>query len=112
MDYRSLTDRAIQNMLGARIKALRLRNNITQKELALATELSLNTIKSLEDGRGKLSSIIAVLRALGALDGIDNFIPLLSGPAQVSGAQAKRRERASGRRQRQGSATTTRREVD
>ncbi len=108
MDYYSSTNRAIERLLGARIKALRLRNNITQKELALAAELSLNTIKSLENGRGKLSSVIAVLRALDALESIDAFIPLPPDPAQMSGAQARQRERASGRRRKHGSSKTSR----
>jgi len=36
--------------------------------------LSLNAIKSLEAGKGKLSTFIAILHELGALDDIDHFV--------------------------------------
>lgn len=99
MDFYTLSDKAIENELGQRIKALRLRKNITQKELAKLTTLSLNVIKSLESGRGKLSSLIAVLRELGALDHLDRFIPETSiSPIQLAKMQGKVRERASGER--------------
>lgn len=99
MDFYSLSDLGIEEELGKRIKTLRLRKNLTQKELAEATTLSLNVIKSLESGRGKLSSIIAVLRELGALDHLDSFIPEPSiSPMQLAKMQGKQRERASGDR--------------
>ena len=107
MDYYGLSDKGIELELGRRIKALRLRKNITQKELAEATTLSLNTIKSLESGRGKLASLIAVLREFGALDQLDSFIPDISiSPMQLAKMQGKVRERASGERRqiRQGDA--------
>ena len=99
MDYYTLSDKGIETELGKRVKALRLRNNVTQKELADATTLSLNAIKSLESGRSKLSTLIAVLRELGALDHLDSFIPEISiSPIQLAKLQGKVRERASGER--------------
>jgi putative transcriptional regulator len=99
MDLYSLSDKGIEEELGGRIRALRLRKNITQKELAEATVLSLNAIKSLESGRGKLSTLIAVLRELGALDHLNSFIPEPSiSPIQLAKMQGKGRERASGER--------------
>jgi len=99
MDFYSLSDKGIQAELGRRIKALRLRKNLTQKELAQAAALSLNAIKSVESGRGKLSTLIAVLRELGALDHLDKFIPEISiSPLQLAKMQGKERERASGKR--------------
>lgn len=100
MDFYSLSDKAIEIELGNRFKALRLQKNVTQKELAQATTLSLNVIKALESGRGKLASIIAVLRELGALDQLDTFIPETTiSPLQLAKMQGKVRERASGERQ-------------
>jgi len=99
MDFYTLSDKVIEQELGKRVKALRLRNNVTQKDLAEATMLSLNSIKALESGRGKLSTIIAVLRELGALDNLDNFIPEVSiSPIQLAKRQGKIRERATGER--------------
>lgn len=99
MDFYTLADKGIEEELGNRVKALRLRKNITQKDLAVATTLSLNVVKSLESGRGKLSTLIAVLRELGALDHLNSFIPETSiSPMQLARLHGKVRERASGER--------------
>lgn len=99
MDFYTLSDNGILQELGQRLRVLRLRKNISQKELATATQLSLNTIKSLESGQGKLASLIAVLRELGALDQLDNLIPDLAiSPLQLAKQQGKQRARASGAR--------------
>ncbi len=99
MDFYAHSDKAIEQELGERFKGLRLQKNITQKELAEATTLSLNSIKALESGRGKLSTVIAVLRELGALDQLDNFIPEITiSPMQLAKTQGQVRKRASGER--------------
>lgn len=97
MDLYVLSDAAIAAELGSRIKALRLRRNTTQQTLADSTMLSLNTIKSLEAGKGKISTLIAVLRELGALDAMDNLIPEITiSPVQLAKRQGRKRIRASG----------------
>lgn len=99
MDFYPLSDTAIATELGRRLRALRLRRNITQQALAEATMLSLNTIKALEGGSGKLSSLIAVLRELQALDQLDAFIPDETvSPMQLARSRGRVRERASGSR--------------
>lgn len=99
MDYYSMTDKAIVEEIGGRLRTLRLRRNLTQQQVAEAALLSLNTIKALETGKGKLSALIAVLRELGALDGLDNFLPEPPiSPLQLAKLQGKQRRRASGRR--------------
>ena len=103
MDFYSLSDKAIGQDLGDRIKTLRLRRNFTQRELSVATALSLNVIKSLESGHGKLSSLIAVLRELGALDHLNSFIPPPTiSPLQLARRQGQQRQRASGGRSKAG----------
>lgn len=99
MDYYSVTDQAITQLLGERVRALRLRRNRTQTELAAATTLSLGTVKALEAGRGKLENLVAVLRELGALESLDAFLPE-PGPSPLDLARRKgrTRQRASGRR--------------
>ncbi|MBW1636125.1 MAG: helix-turn-helix domain-containing protein [Deltaproteobacteria bacterium] len=108
MDIHSMTDIAIGAEIGARIKALRLRRNLTQQHLANAAAVSLNVIKGLEAGRGKLSSLIAVLRELEALDGLEQFItiPEIS-PLQLARQQGKKRQRASGNRGKKETMETT-----
>lgn len=97
MDYYSMSDAGIILEIGSRLRALRLRKNITQQQLSNATALSLNVIKSLESGKGKISSLVAVLRELNVLESIDNFIPEISiSPLQLAKNQGKKRQRASG----------------
>jgi transcriptional regulator with XRE-family HTH domain len=70
MDYYLLTDKQIAAEIGGRYRLLGLNRNLTQKQLAVATALSLNSIQALESGKTKLSALIVVLRELGALDGM------------------------------------------
>jgi transcriptional regulator with XRE-family HTH domain len=101
MDYYSMTDAAILAELGARFRTLRLRRNLTQRELAERTALSVTAIKSLESGRTRLQTAVAVLRELGKLDDLDAFIaaPGVS-PMQLARLGGKTRERATGSRRR------------
>ena len=98
-DYYTASDSAILEALGARIRDLRLRKNITQEALAERTLLAVGTIKSLEAGKAKLSTLVAVLRELGALDQLDQFIPPVTiSPLKMVEASARmtgKRVRAS-----------------
>jgi len=97
MDFYSMTDKGIGTEIGGRIRALRLRRNLTQQQVADMTALSLNAIKSLESGKGKLLTLIAVLRELGGLDAFENFIPEPPiSPLELARRQGKKRRRASG----------------
>lgn len=99
MDYYSMTDKGIAQELGSRIKSYRLRRNLTQEQVSKAAALSLNSIKSIESGKGKLSTIIAVLRELSILEALDSFIPEATiSPLQLAKQQGTKRQRASGRR--------------
>lgn len=99
MDMQNLNDDAICVEMGKRLKSLRLRKNLTQEDVARLTRLSLNPIKSLEQGQGKLSTIIAVMRAFGVLDALDSFIPEAPvSPIQIAKMHGKKRQRGSGRR--------------
>ena len=64
-----LSDSAISRKLGEKFRFLRLRQNITQRQLAEDTQLSLSTIKKIEKGEiASFDSFIRVLRMLGKLD--------------------------------------------
>ncbi len=96
MKFEALSDKEIAKTLGQRLKNLRLRKNIPQRSLADATLLSVNAIKSLEAGKGKLATLIPVLRELGVLGDLDNFIPEPPvSPMQLAKMRGKIRERAS-----------------
>jgi len=100
MNFYGMTDKAILAELGNRLKNRRLRFNRTQKELADAVKVSTNTIKSLEKGKGKLENLIPILRELQLMDQLDNFIPPQEiSPIQLQKLQGRRRQRASGKRE-------------
>ena len=99
MDFYTMTDKGIAQEIGSRIKSLRLRRNLTQEQVSTAAALSLNTIKTIESGKGKLSTIIAVLRELWMLEALDSFIPEATiSPLHLAKQQGKKRQRASGSR--------------
>jgi len=91
MDYYTASDSAILAALGGRIRNLRLRKNITQEALAERALIAVGTLKSLEAGKGKLSTLVAVLRELGALDQLDQFIPPVTiSPLEIAEASTKK----------------------
>ena len=76
-----LTDTELCNRIAAKIKTVRLKQNMSQAELADKSGVSISTIKRMEDGEVKnFESLIRVLRTLGKLD---IFFPLV-GEEQLS----------------------------
>ena len=70
-----LTDIELCNRIGVKMKTVRLKQNMSQDELADKSGVSISTIKRMEDGEVKtLGSLIRILRTLGKLD---IFIPLV-----------------------------------
>ena len=97
-----MTNKAIAEMLGQRLKALRLRQNISQQSLAQHTLLSMNTVKAAEAGKVKLTTFIALLRELNALDQLDHLLPEVTmSPLQIVERQGRQRQKV-GRRKVQG----------
>lgn len=91
------SDRQILQMLGERLRRHRLRRDITQEQLAERAGLSVSTIKGLEAGRGRLDSLVAVLRELQQLEGLNAFLPDPGiSPLQLAERRGKPRQRASG----------------
>jgi putative transcriptional regulator len=102
MDFYIMTDAAIMDEIGRRFRELRLRKNITQEDLAERTQTSTSRIKSLEAGKGKLGTMIAVLRELDALDNLEMFLPDPGiSPLQIAKMRGKKRQRASGKSENQ-----------
>ena len=68
-DVYMLADAVILNRIGSHLKAVRLRQNITQQSLADAAGVSLSSLKKIEKGEiGSFDSFLRVLRTLGKLD--------------------------------------------
>lgn len=98
-----LSDVVIQSKIGAKIKSSRLKQNITQESLAIAANISISSIKKIENGEIKsFDSLLRLLRVLGKLD---IFQPLIEeeqlSPSEyyelVNSANKKTRKRAVGK---------------
>tara|TARA_R110001592_G_scaffold2039_4_gene12686 strand:+ start:902 stop:1195 length:294 start_codon:yes stop_codon:yes gene_type:complete len=90
-----MTDQAIVDEMGRRVKQLRLQKRYTQKELAQNAGVNINTIQNLEYGRSvTLSVLIQVLRALKSLDQLDYLIPeVVESPMMVMERELKPMQR-------------------
>lgn len=101
-DIYVLADTMIQQRIGEKLKAVRLKQNITQQSLAESAEVSLSTVKKIENGEIKsFGSLLRILRILGKLDSLQSLVEeeQLS-PNEyyemVHSAQKKTRKRAVG----------------
>ena len=98
----SMTDRAIALELGRRLKVQRLNRNYSQQEIGELTGLSVTAVQSAERGESKMLTYIKILRVLGALSSLENFLPVVNvSPLQLAKMEGKRRQRASGKRKNQ-----------
>lgn len=102
-EFYTLADMDILSFIGKKLKACRLKQNITQQSLAEASGVTLSTIKRIEKGDiGAFSSLIRVLRVLGLLDCLQ---PLAKeeelSPQEyftlMNNAKKKKRQRAAGK---------------
>ncbi len=85
--------------LGMQLRALRLRQELDQIQLADRAGVALNAVKNLEGGKGAtLTSFIKVLRALGRTDWLRTLAPSVSiSPLQMLKTRQPR-QRASRQR--------------
>ena len=74
-DVYMLTDSAILSKIGEKIKAIRLKQNITQQSLSEAANVSLSSIKKIEKGEIRsFDSLLRLLRTLGKLDALQQLV--------------------------------------
>jgi transcriptional regulator with XRE-family HTH domain len=65
-----------QRELGAQLRELRIRAQLTQEDLAHRAALGLSSVKHLEAGRGaNLTSLVKAVRALGREDWLESLAP-------------------------------------
>ena len=98
MGFEAMSDRSIAKEIGRRIEQIRLEQNLTQLQVADEIGLSRLSYRRLVNGSGKFENIIAVLRVLGRLDLLEQFVPEITfSPMQQLKLKGKQRLRASGR---------------
>ncbi len=74
-DIYMLADTIILGKIGEKLKSVRLKQNITQQSLAEAANVSLSTIKKIENGEIRsFDSFLRVIRILGKLDVLQPLI--------------------------------------
>ena len=73
--WTELSDTAILNKLGTRLKASRISSGLKQQELATESGVGVSTIAKIESGQSVLSLLISVMRTLGLLENLDLLVP-------------------------------------
>ena len=77
-DYSGYSVPDIVRMFGERFKDYRLRANLTQKEVAEASGLSVLTIHRFENGTAKnisLSTFLLLLKSIGSINDLNELMP-------------------------------------
>ena len=100
MTLEQLTDSELIAEIGDRIRRYRLQQNLMQEDVARKAGVSPRTVRNMEGGgdEARLSTIIAVLRALGRTDAVDAFLPRPKvSPMELLEAGGSERRRARGR---------------
>lgn len=96
IDWNSMSDQAIMELIGTYIKHHRIEQNRTQDEIALSAGVSRSTLSLLERGKKvNISTLIQVLRVLDKLSILENFkIERLISPMMLAEMDRKKRYRA------------------
>lgn len=93
--WNEMSNPAILERIGYRIKEMRVRQNITQEELANASGVSTLTVANIEKGKSvSLLLFISILRSLGLLENLEQLIPEIKiSPIVLKKLQGKKRYR-------------------
>lgn len=92
MDFFAFTTNELEAMLGEQLRAERLRKNWSMEDVATLAGVSVNTVCSLETGRGgRVESLIRVTRALGRTSWLQTLGPAVKiSPLQIAAGKPKR----------------------
>ena len=73
-DIYTLSDTQLGKRIGEKLKAIRLKRNITQQSLAEAASISLSSVKKVENEEiGSFDTLLRILRTLGMLESISQL---------------------------------------
>ncbi len=85
-----------ERRLGNDARRLRLRNRLTQAELAELANVSISSVKNFEFGKGSsLATLIRVTRALGRADWLESLAPPEPTVSPMAALRARRRAQAA-----------------
>lgn len=74
--WTEMSNQAILLEIGKRIREIRIRKNIQQKELSERSGVSLSTVIRLENGSTiALDNLLCILRTLDMLENMEYFLP-------------------------------------
>ena len=93
--WNEMSNPAVLVKIGQRIKETRIRERITQEELATASGVSPLTVANIEKGKSvSLLLFICVLRSLGLLENLEQLVPEIRiSPIELKKLQGKKRYR-------------------
>lgn len=93
--WNEMSNPAVLMRIGQRIKETRIRQRITQEELATASGVSPLTVANIEKGKSvSLLLFISVLRSLGLLENLEQLVPEIRvSPIELKKLQGKKRYR-------------------
>jgi transcriptional regulator with XRE-family HTH domain len=101
MEYHNRGVGEWERHLGGQIRDLRLRQNLTQAEVARRANIDRTTVGRIENGEGgSIGSLVQIARAVGREDWLDAFTPPAPGVSPIQQlrerqkAEAKVRKRA------------------
>ncbi len=100
LDYIELSEPDIIKILGERFRDYRLNCQLTQKDLADKTGISIKTISNFESGKANnitMINFLTMLRTIGQLDNIDCILPEIPLSPYVKLAEPKMRYRKGGK---------------
>jgi transcriptional regulator with XRE-family HTH domain len=100
MNLNNMSDLAILEELGMRLRSARLESNMTREALASKIDLSVDTVRNAETGRNvSLESLIKIMRGLGRLADLQTVLEDAGpSPVELAKSRGRLRQRASGSR--------------
>lgn len=95
-DYYEYSIPELVKMLGGRFRDYRLRSNMTQKDVAEQSGLTIGTIHKFETGAAtgiSLASFLMLMKAIGCIDALDEVLPDLPESAYLMKSNKRKVQR-------------------
>lgn len=95
-DYYEYSIPELVRILGNRFKDYRMRTNMTQKDVAEHSGISINTIHKFENGmvpNMSISTFLLLMKAIGNIEGLDGLMPELPESAYLIKRNGKKVQR-------------------